>query len=423
MTDLSWVHDEADSWERVTMARMNVNKRIAKAMNTDSQLSHFVINVLNPDYIKDSKIIDETTFEYVVNFIHDYDATSITDIMKGNVLKVLSNMLFTGDDDDDFDNFLGLLAQAIDKSKDILEVVMDIHNCISLERDDLDEVELVRNINLVLAMNAFDAFRNINDAEIVSEAASTSTDNNDNEVKPEKESELSTMKSVKTGRTIIFGNGHTAHTVVADNDKVEHVEAEIVSKAASESTDKDKATDDDIKLAEAYLKEMSGYPQFEQYTKLLTTEDVVSYQKAIQNGTMEGAFDYIHKIADKNNNKATALFVLFMGNIASEVMNRLKSANLISDATSASVPVSPDPMLPTIPEPNKPVLTSTMPQNQEPKKPEAPVRNPHVNSTPFHSSKSNSKPVKKEEPKLTADGYKWEDHNGYYLHLKRIGLV
>ena len=130
------------------MARMNVNKRIAKAMNTDSQLAHFVINVLNPDYIKDSKIIDETTFEYVVNFIHDYDATSITDIMKGNVLKVLSNMLFTGDDDDDFDNFLGLLAQAIDKSKDILEVVMDIHNCISLERDDLDEVELVRNINL-----------------------------------------------------------------------------------------------------------------------------------------------------------------------------------------------------------------------------------------------------------------------------------
>lgn len=403
--------------------RMDVNKRIAKAMNTDSQLSHFVINVLNPDYIKDSKIIDETTFEYVVNFIQDYDATSITDILKGNVLKVLSNMLFTGNDDDDFDNFLGLLAQAIDKSKDILEVVMDIHNCISLERDDLDEVELVRNINLVLAMNAFDAFRNNNDAEIVSEAASTSTNNDDNKVEPEKESELSAMKSVKTGRTITFGNGHTAHTVVADdNNKAERVEAEIVSKAASDSTDKDKASDD-IKLAEAYLKEMSSYPQFEQYTKLLTAEDIVSYQKAIQNGTMEGAFDYIKKVADKDNNKATALFVLFMGNIASEVVKRLKTANLIDNTTSASVPVSPDPMLPTIPDPIKSIPTSVKPQNQEPKKSEAPVHNPYVNSTPFHSSKPNPEPVKKEEPKLTADGYKWEDHNGYYLHLKRLGLV
>lgn len=402
--------------------RMDVNKRIAKAMNTDSQLSHFVINVLNPDFIRDSEIIDESTFEYVSNFIKEYDTTSVTDILKGIVLKTLSGMLFAEDDNENFNNFLGLLAEAINKSKEVLETVMDIHNCIELERDDLDEVELIRNINLVLSMNAFDAFRIVN-AEITSEAASTSTNNDDNKVEPEKESELSAMKSVKTGRTITFGNGHTAHTVVADNDKVEHVEAEIISKAASESTDKDKVSNDDIKLAEAYLKEMGSYPQFEQYTKLLTAEDIVSYQKAIQNGTMEGAFDYIQKVADKDNNKATALFVLFMGNIASEVVKRLKTANLIDNTTSASVPVSPDPMLPTIPEPVKSIPTPVKPKHQEPKKPETPIHNPYVNSTPFHSSKPKPEPVKKEEPKLTADGYKWEDHNGYYLHLKRLGLV
>ena len=396
--------------------RMDVNKRIAKAMNTDAQLSHFVMSVLNPDFIQDSEIIDETTFEFVSNFIKDYDTTSVTDILKGIVLKTLSGMLFTEDDNNDFNNFLGLLAEAINKSKEVLETVMDIHNCIELERDDLDEVELIRNINLVLAMNAFNAFRNVN-AEITSEAASTSTDNN----VTEKESELSAMNTVKTGRTITFGNGHTAHTVVADNNKVERVEAEIVSSAASESTDENKVDDADIKLAEAYLREMSGYPQFEQYTKLLTSDDIIEYQKAIKNGTMEGAFDYLQKVANKDNDKANALFVLFMGSIASEVMKRLKNANLIKDTTSASVPVSPDPMLPTIPEPIK--STSVPVQHQESKKPETPVHNPHVNSTPFHSSKPNPEPVKKEEPKLTADGYKWEDHNGYYLHLKRLGLV
>ena len=396
--------------------RMDVNKRIAKAMNTDAQLSHFVMSVLNPDFIQDSEIIDETTFEFVSNFIKDYDTTSVTDILKGIVLKTLSGMLFTEDVNNDFNNFLGLLAEAINKSKEVLETVMDIHNCIELERDDLNEVELIRNINLVLAMNAFNVFRNVN-AEITSEAASTSTDNN----ATEKESELSAMNTVKNGRTITFGNGHTAHTVVADDKKVERVEAEIVSSAASESTDENKVDDTDIKLAEAYLKEMSEYPQFEQYTKLLTSEDVVEYQKAIKNGTMEGAFDYLQKVANKDNNKANALFVLFMGSIASEVMKRLKNANLIKDTTSASDPVSPDLMLPTIPDPIK--STSVPVQHQELKKPETPVRNPHVNSTPFHSSKSKPKPVKKEEPKLTADGYNWEDHNGYYLHLKRLGLV
>ena len=374
--------------------RPDINKRIAKSLNNNSQLSHFVMNVLNPDYIQNSDIIDETTFNYISEFIQGYDVSSIKDIVKGIVFKTLSSMVFTDNDDEDFNNFLAMIAKAVNKSQEVVEVVMDIHNCILLERSDLDDVEIIRNINLVLATNAFGGFRVV--SEITSEAASTTTNSN------EKESELN-MNTVKTGRTITFGNGHTAKTVVNKPEKVEKVQAEIVSGAASDSTDPDKNWDDETKrMAETYLNEMRQYPQFKEYADVLTIDDVVEYQRVIKDGNMNDIHDYITKISNSDPEKSNALFALFMGTFAIELINRIKEP----------MKVNPKPQL----EEGNDSKTKEVTENESKKS--EPI---HVVSKPVGQSQIQPKPVEKKNNRF--DGYREEDHNGYYLHLKRIGLV
>lgn len=322
------------------MARPNINKRIEKALNTNSDLSDFVMNVLTPDYIQGSSIIDEDTFQFISDFMKGYDTESIRDSVKGITLKALNSMKFTGDADEDFNNFLEVLAKGIKNSNEVVEVIMDIHNCILLERNDLNDIEIVRNINLVLAVSAFDVFR------VIPENTNQDLSTFDPIVNTDNKGELN-MNTI-TGKTITFGNGHTAKTVVVNNNdnkalipQVERIEAEIVSEAASTSTENNQQSDtntsnnDDklVNMAKIYLDEMKKYPNFEKHANCLSVNDVIDYVKTIEqdDATTETAFNYIQKVASVDNDKANALFVLFMYNVTNMVLEHAKKAGIIND--------------------------------------------------------------------------------------------
>ena len=390
------------------MARPNINKRIAKALNDDSGMASFVMNVLTPDYIQGSNIIDEDTFQFVSDFMKGYDIGSIKDSVKGITLKAFNSMKITGNDDEDFNNFLEALAKTIKTSNEVMDVIMDIHNCVLLERSDLDDVEIVRNINLNLAISAFDGFRGVPESnKDLSDIEPITNENKKGELK---------MTTVKTGKTITFGNGHTAKTVVTHNDEPEKVKAEIIGEAASESTDPNKTWDEDTrKMAETYLNEMRQYPQFKEYADSLTIDDVVEYQRVIKDGNMNDIHDYIMKVCNSDPEKSNALFALFMGSFAIELLNRVKDNVMNSPKPELEEGHNPKPKEVVKDEPKKsePIRVESRPIVQTPIA--KPVQQPKLQPTP------QPKPVEKKNDRF--DGYREEDHNGYYLHLKRIGLV
>lgn len=265
------VHQEPEE----TMARMNIERRIVKAMRENTDVDHIIRDVLTTEFVCSRPEINPEEFKKIFELVYDSnELENYFSTLRGIIHKVITNMQFVHDDATDYETFATAIANEVNESEEFSNLVKDFNSVAETYCVDIDTEDIVRYIVMSIVITTLDLFRGgAEDEEAPSELGDFQTFINRQNVQEafptttantEERIDMSTV--VDRTRTFTFANGSKAHPVKPKN-------TTVIEAAASTSTDNEepiKLTEDEIKsIKEKFIEMLKG---IEKLSKLTSDE-------------------------------------------------------------------------------------------------------------------------------------------------------